>query len=316
VPAGPHTTGMLDVGDGHRLRWAVHGRPDGKPAVVVHGGPGSGAGPAWLRFFDLEVYRVVVVDQRGCGGSTPHAGERHADLSANTTGDLVADLERLREHLGIERWLLFGGSWGATLAQAYVRAHPDRTSEVVLFSVTSGSRREVDWITEHMRRHLPAAWERFRAAASPQSGERLVDAYARLLADPDPTVHEAAALAWCTWEDAHMTIGRAASGRRVLAEQEPRFRLAFARLVTHYWRHDCFVADGALTQAARNHADIPAVLVHGEGDISSPPDVAFDLHHVWPGSELVLVPGEGHGFGEDVTAGHLRRALARFGHSR
>lgn len=261
---------------------------------MVHGGPGSGAGRGWTRYFDPAVYRVVLFDQRGSGHSTPHAGDDAVALEANTTGHLIADMERLREHLGIDRWLLFGGSWGATLAQAYAAAHRERVSEVVLFSVTSGSRREIDWITGDMRRLIPAAWERFRTGGDPADGERLVDAYARLLADPDPGVHEQAALAWCGWEDAHLAVGRRTEAPRLLAEQDPRFRLAFPRLVTHYWRHDCFVSPAALGAAAREHGDIPAVLVHGECDISSPPDVAYDLHRAWPGSELVQEIGRAH----------------------
>jgi proline iminopeptidase len=310
----PDASGMLEVGDGHRIFWEACGDPAGKPAVVVHGGPGSGTTPLWRRFFDPALYRVILFDQRGCGRSTPHAGDLAVDLSANTAGHLVADMERLREHLVIPRWLLFGGSWGATLAQAYARDHPSRVSEVVLFSVTSGSRREIDWITGDMRRLIPAAWERFRAAAAPHDDERLVDAYARLLADPDPAVHDDAARAWCAWEDAHVAIGRPATGS--LRYEDPRFRLAFARLVTHYWRHDCFLPPGALDAAARGNGDIPAVLVHGECDVSSPPDAAYDLHHAWPGSELVLVPDEAHGFAQSATAGHLVRALQRFGHPR
>lgn len=259
--------------------------------------------------FDLRRYRVVLVDQRGCGESTPDAAEVSTDLSVNTTAHLVADFERVREHLGIVRWVVVGASWGATLAQAYIAAHRERVRAVALFSVTAGDRRDVDWITVSMSRLIPEAWERFAEAAQSRPGEHLVDAYARLLADPVTQYN--AALAWCTYEDAHMAIGGGPPAERGLAETEPRFRARFARLVTHYWRHDCFLANGMLLEAARSHDEVPAVLVHGERDISSPPDVAWQLARAWPGAQLHLVAEEGHG-APAHTARLVRDATNRF----
>lgn len=200
----PHESGWLDVGDGHELYWETMGNPDGVPVVYLHGGPGSGCTPGARRLFDPAVFRAVLVDQRGCGRSRPLADHPGADLSVNTTAHLVADLERLREHLGIDRWAVTGLSWGVTLALVYAQQHPHRVAAMVLGAVTSGTRREIEWITRDMGRVFPQQWQQFVAAA--QISERdtdLVGAYARLLTDPDPAVWEAAAAAW--W--AH-SIGR------------------------------------------------------------------------------------------------------------
>ncbi len=196
----PYDHGLLDVGDGQLMYWEVCGNPDGKPAVVFHGGPGSGAGAFWRRFFDPAKYRVVLFDQRGCGRSTPDAALPDADLSTNTTWHLVADIERLREHLGIEKWLILGASWGATLAFAYAETHPAAVSEIVLFSVTSSTPREVKWITRDMGRIFPAEWTRFRDVVPVEERDgNLALAYSRLLHDPDPAVRDRAARAWCEW---------------------------------------------------------------------------------------------------------------------
>jgi proline iminopeptidase len=310
-PIEPYERGMLEAGDGHRIYWEACGDPHGKPALVLHGGPGSGATPAWRRYFDPARYRIVLFDQRGCGRSTPHAADDLRALEANTTAHLVADIERLRKRLGIERWLLLGGSWGVTLGLAYAEAHPERVSEAVFFSVTAGARREIDWITRQAGRFFPEAWARFRdgARAEDRDGD-LAEAYARLLADPDPQVCDKAARDWCAWEDAHVAIrpGQKPSPRY----EDPRFRLGFARLVTHYWRHRCFVEDGALLAGAPGLAGIPAVLIHGRLDVSSPPDVAWELARRWPGSELVLMDNAGHGAGEPGVAGRLVEAADRF----
>src|SRR5689334_12150978 len=197
--------GMLDVGDGHQVYWDVCGHPDGKPAVVVHGGPGSGAGAFWRDFFDLSTYKVVLFDQRNCGRSTPDAGDDEVDLSTNTTAHLIADMEQLRHRLGIEQWLVLGASWGATLGLAYAEQHPSAVSEIVLFSVTNTTAREVEWITREMGRVFPDQWRRFRDGVP--EGERdgnLALAYSRLLHDPDPAVRDRAARNWCDWEDTHV----------------------------------------------------------------------------------------------------------------
>ena len=302
---GAADAGLLDVGDGHRVRWQVSGDPDGAPALVLHGGPGSGAGPGWRRLLDPAAHRVVLLDQRGCGRSTPHAGDRHVDLSAQTTQHLVADVERLREHLGVESWLLLGGSWGTTLALAYAQAHPERVSAAVLFSVTTTTRREVEHVTRGLRTHLPREWERFAAGVPPDERDGdLATAYARLLHHPDPAVHEPAALAWCRWEDAHVDpVGARAAGDGWADQRyaDPRFRLAFARLVTHYWSHAAFLPDGQLLRGVADLGHVPAVLLHGRDDLGSPLAVAEQLAATWPGARLEVVDDAGHGAGPAMT---------------
>jgi proline iminopeptidase len=308
--------GMLDVGDGNLVYWETCGNPAGKPAVVLHGGPGSGCGPAWREWFDPEAYRIVLFDQRGCGRSRPHASDPATDLSVNTTHHLLADIELLRQHLGIERWLLLGASWGSTLGLAYAEKHPERVTEAVFFSVVTTTRREVEWVTRDMRRILPEAWEAFRAGAGLPAADRdgsLVDAYARLLADPDPAVREQAAKDWCGWEDVHPDIG---AGRAPDPRYQDRaFRMAFARLVTHYWQHAAWLQDGVLLREAHRLADIPGVLVHGRLDVSSPVDVPWELARAWgPGCELVVIEDAVHGAGGRMYDA-VRAAIARFASS-
>jgi proline iminopeptidase len=278
---------VLAVGDGHEIHWEVHGNPAGKPAVALHGGPGSGCPPWWADFFDLDAHRVVLFDQRGCGRSRPHT------LAANTTQHLIADIERLREHLGIERWLVLGASWGSVLGLAYAQAHPERVTEMVLFSVGTGTRSEVEWITRGVARYFPAEWRRFRdGVPEPDRDGDLAVAYNRLLLDPDPAVHEQAARDWCAWEATHMG-------------HDPRyddavFRLCFARLVTHYWSHDHFLEDGQIVRDLDRLADIPGVLVHGRLDISGPLEVPWTIAQRW--GELIVVEQEGHGAGPATSA--------------
>jgi proline iminopeptidase len=298
----PHAHGMLDVGDGQRVFWEESGAPDGVPAVVLHGGPGSGSSAGARRDFDASVYRIVQLDQRGCGRSLPHAAHASTDLSSNTTDHLVADIERLREHLGIERWLVRGVSWGVTLALRYAETHPARVTAMVLSSITLTRRSDVRWLTRDAGRFFPEEWRRFRAGAGPDADpDDLATAYDRLLdRHADPVVREQAARDWCDWEDALLSLD---PGYPV---PNPRFadagdRLAFARLVTHYFSHAAFMDDGALLEDAGRLAGIPGVLVHGRLDLAGPPDVAWELAHAWPGAELHLVE-TGHTGGAAMTA--------------
>src|SRR5215510_3206050 len=215
-----------------------------------------------------------------------------ADLSANTTAHLVADIERLREHVGVERWLVWGGSWGCTLGLAYAETHPDRVSELILASVTSGRPAEIEWVTRSMRRVFPEAWAQFVAALPPDRRDgNLAAQYARLLQDPDPTVHGPAAAAWCAWEDTH--IATSPGHRPSPRYADPAFRLCFARLVTHYWGNDCFLGDGQLQRDAHRLAGIPGLMVHGRLDISSPLDTAWEFSKVWTDAKLVVIEAEG-----------------------
>ena len=293
----PYDCGLLDVGDGHRVYWEVCGERAGKPAVVLHGGPGSGCAPWWRRLFDPAAYRIVLFDQRGCGRSRPHASAPSSSLAANTTHHLVGDIEKLRRHLRIERWLVLGGSWGSTLALAYAQRHRQRVAEMVLFSVGTTTRREVEWVTRDVGRFFPEAWARFRDGVpeSERDGS-LVDAYSRLLHDADAVVRAKAAQDWCDWEDTHVkTHPDQAPDPRYA---DPIFRACFARLVTHYWRHAAWLEDGALLRGVNHLGGIPGVLIHGRLDLSSPLDVAWHLSQAWPDSELVIIDDEGHTGGD------------------
>ncbi len=293
-PIEPYATGLLDVGDGHRVHWECCGRPDGRPALQLHGGPGAGCTPGGRRFFDPDAYRIVLMDQRGCGRSTPLASDADADLSTNTTPHLVRDIERLREHLGVERWTILGVSWGTTLALAYALAHPERVDALVLGLVTTTSRREVDWITEGVGRIFPREWERFAGAVPARHRRpRVVDAYAQWLFDPDPAECDRAARAWCAWEDTHVSLS---PGHAPYPKfEDAAFRLGFARLVTHYWRHSAFLGDEGILQEAHRLAGIPGVLIHGVWDVSGPLETAWWLSKRWPGSRLVVLDQAGHG---------------------
>jgi len=293
-PIEPDQTGFLPVTDGNVLYWETVGNPDGLPAIYLHGGPGGGTWPSARRYFDPAAYRAVLFDQRGCGRSTPLADNPGVDLETNTTAHLVRDIEAVREHLGIERWVVLGVSWGVTLGLVYAQAHPDRVVAMVLGAVTSGSRQETDWITRDIGRVFPREWEAFAAgvSAAERDGD-LAAAYARLLADPDPLVRDKAARGWCAWEDTHVSLTPGWSPSPDY--EDPTFRSIFARLVTHYWSHGSFLADGQVLAGMPRLAGIPATLIHGRFDVSGPADTAWKLHRAWPGSALVLLDDAGHG---------------------
>jgi proline iminopeptidase len=303
----PLDSGLLDVGGANAVHWEVHGRPDGPAAVVLHGGPGAPA-KGMHRLLDPAVWKIVVIHQRNCGKSTPSAADPATDLSSNTTAALVADLERVREHLGIERWLVFGASWGTTLGLAYAQSHPDPVAAMVLLAVGLTSRQEVDWITRDMGRIWPEAWDRFRRGVpgADRDGD-LAAAYSRLLESPDAAVREQAARDWCAWEDTHVSLDPA--WRPNPRFEDPVFRMEFARLVTHYWSHAGFLADGQLERDVDRLAGIPAALITGRVDVSGPPDVAWRLHQRWPASGLVILEQGGHGSGSGEA---LDAAFARF----
>jgi proline iminopeptidase len=245
-------------------------------------------------FFHPERYQVLLFDQRGCGRSLPHAGDDEADLAVNTTHHLIADIERLREHVGIERWLVLGMSWGATLALAYAERFPERVSEMILAPVTLTRRRDIDWFCRGVGAFFPAQWERFRNGVPGRDRDGdLVSAYARLLADRDPAVRDQAARDWCAWEEAVVSIETA--GKPSRRYEDPRFRLAFARLVTHYWSHAAWLQDDELLDGASRLGGIRATLIHGRLDLGGPLRIAWELAQAWPGSELIVVEDAGHG---------------------
>jgi proline iminopeptidase len=323
----PHDHGMLDVGDGNRVYWETCGNPRGKPALVLHGGPGSGCTPYFRRLFDPAAYRIVLLDQRGCGRSRPHASAYDTDMSVNTTAHLIADLEALRRHLGIERWLVWGLSFGSVLGLRYAQTHPGAVSELVLTGVATGSNAEVALLTRGLGRIFPEAFQAFHAfqafegsktaqaapAAAPTlagSPERersgnLAAAYNRLIESPDPRVRERAARAWTDWETATIP----APPRSVERFEDPVFRLGFARTVTHYFANDHFLGEGndegVVLRDAALLKDIPGTLVQGSLDFGNLLGTVWRLHHAWAGSELVIVDEAGH----DAGAPGMARAL-------
>jgi proline iminopeptidase len=289
-PVEPHASGMLDAGDGHRIYWEVSGNPDGKPAVFLHGGPGSGCTPMQRRLFDPEAYRIILFDQRGCGRSTPSVVEPDADFTANTTWHLVADLEVLREHLEVGRWQLFGGSWGATLAMAYAQRYPERVSEVVLRGVFLLRERELDWMYRGGAGNLfPEAWASF--ASLVPSGDVLAG-YHRLVNDPDPAVRARAAQAWSNWEGAAVSLVPHPGLTATYAD--PAFAVPFARIALHYFVHGGWLEPDQLVRDAGKLAGIPGRIVQGRYDAVCPPVTAWELHQAWPDSTLLMLPQAGH----------------------
>lgn len=289
APIDPNRTGMLAVSELHTLYWEESGNPNGIPAVFVHGGPGGGTEPTHRRFFDPARYRIILFDQRGCGRSTPHA-----ELRENTTWDLVADMERLRLLLGIESWLVFGGSWGSTLALAYAETHPDRVLALVLRGIFLVRKTEIDWFYQRGCDMLfPDAWEDYLAAIPANEHGDLVDAYYRRLTSDDARVRLAAARAWSVWEA--RTSKLIVSEDLVRRHDDSHFAEAFARIECHYFKHRCwFARDNQLIEDAWKLKNIPGVIVQGRYDVVCPMRSAWDLHRAWPEADLAIVPDAGH----------------------
>ncbi|MFE9610565.1 prolyl aminopeptidase [Streptomyces sp. NPDC006012] len=294
----PYDHGMLDVGDGNLVYWETCGNPHGKPALMLHGGPGSGCTPAFRRYCDPAAYRIVLVDQRGSGRSTPRASTYGTDMSLNTTAHLIADLELLRRHLGIDRWLVWGMSWGSALGLRYAQTHPEAVSELVLVGVATGSDAEVALLTRGLGKIFPEAFEQFLAVLP--EGERdgnLAAAYNRLLESADRAVRERAARAWTDWE----TAIAPAPPRSIERYEDPEFRMGFARTVTHYWGNDHFFGEGndegVVLRDVHLLEKIPGTLVQGSLDFGNLLGIVWRLHHAWPGSELVVVDEAGHTMG-------------------
>nr|WP_261795331.1 prolyl aminopeptidase [Nigerium massiliense] len=297
----PYRTGMLDVGDGHRLYWEECGNPDGKPAVFVHGGPGGGCGANARRFFDPARYRIVLIDQRSCGRSLPHASEPACDLSTNTTWDLVADLERLRADRGIEKWLVFGGSWGSALSLAYAEKHPEAVSELVLRGIFTLRRSELDWYYNGGAGNVAPAWrERFLEPLGGSSFDGdAIAAYHELLSNPDPDVHGPAGVAWTTWEGATCTLRY--SPEIVESYSDPAFAIAFARIENHYFVNGGWFREGQLIADVDAIRAIPAVIVQGCYDLACPAVTAHDLHRAWPEAEYRLMFAGHSAFEPQIT---------------
>jgi proline iminopeptidase len=306
----PYASGMLQVSPVHNVYFEQCGNPDGKPVVFLHGGPGAGCNAKCRRFFNPARYRIVLFDQRGCGRSTPHA-----ELAANTTWDLVADIERLREHLGIERWQVFGGSWGSTLALAYAQTHPQHASELVLRGIFLLRRWEMEWFYQcGCDAIFPDAWESFLAPIPPVERADLISAYYRRLTSPDIAIRLTAAKAWSIWEGS--TIFLHQDPAHIASTGADAFALAFSRIECHYFVHGGFFdADDQLLRNVEKLRKIPAVIVQGRYDVVCPMRSAWDLHRAWPEADLRIVADAGHSAFEPGITHELVEATDRFGRS-
>jgi proline iminopeptidase len=306
----PFDSGVLGAGGGHQVYWERVGIPRGKPAVVLHGGPGSGAPPWWRTYFDPSRYSVTLFDQRGCGRSRPLASEADIDLSAITTQHLIDDMEMLRELHGVDRWLVFGGSWGSTLGLAYAIEHPSRVSELVLWGVTTTTAHEVDWLTWGMGEIYPEAFDELLALVpGMERGGNIPAAYNRLLMSPDLRLRDRAARSWCAWEERVATLyGPPKPSQRF---EDATFRLGFARLVTHFFGNHGFLPNDGISSRCDRISGTPAVFVRGRLDIASPLGVVWRLVQQLPLATLHVVEDEDHG-GSDTTSDLLIQTTNRF----
>ncbi len=288
----PYDHGLLDVGDGNAMYWEACGTPEGKPALVLHGGPGSGCTAGMRRYFDPAAYRIVLFDQRGCGRSKPHVSDPTVSLAANTTQHLLADIERLRQHLAIDSWLIRGASWGSVLALAYAEQYPELVTGMVLSGVGTGRRGEVELFTRGLGALFPADWARFRDGVPEDDRDgNLAAAYSRLINAGNGDLRAAAARNWCDWEEAMVPTSPRPDPRYA----DAKFRLAFARLVTHYWSHDHFLDDGVLLRRAARLGAVPGIVVQGSLDLINLLGTPWQLAAAWPGCELALISETGHG---------------------
>jgi proline iminopeptidase len=302
----PFETGFLDVGDGHVIYWERVGTKGAKPAVFLHGGPGGGITPAQRRVFDPALYDVILFDQRGCGKSTPHA-----HLEANTTWHLVADIERLRTMIGVDQWLVLGGSWGSTLALAYAETHPSRVSELVLRGIYTVTKAELDWYYQFgVSEMYPDRWEKFIAPIPEGERDDLMMAYHRRLTGDNKAVQLQCARAWSQWEGA--TISLIPNLQQIENFGEDNYAIAFARLENHFFVNHCWMEDGQLLRDAYKLKGIPGVIAHGRYDMPCPLRYAWELAKAWPDAELHIVEGAGHSMREPGILDQLIRATDRF----
>ena len=306
-PIEPFMQARLPVSGGHEIYYEQCGNPHGKPVAIVHGGPGGGCNPKMRRYHDPSRYRIILFDQRGCGRSIPHASLDH-----NTTWDLVADMERLREHLGIDRWQLFGGSWGSTLSLAYAERHPDRVTELILRGIFLLRKQEIDWFYQEGCSWIyPDAFEAYRNVIPPAERGDMVRAYHARLTDPDPAVQLEAARAWSMWEGT--TLSLFPDEERVRQFGNDSYAIAFARIECHYFVNRGFLEhDGQLLADAHRIADIPGVIVHGRYDVVTPLRNAWDLKQAWPRADLRIVADAGHAMTEPGIIHELVAATRHF----
>lgn len=306
-PIEPYETGFLQVSDLHRIYYEISGNPDGKPAIVCHGGPGGGSTPSMRRYFDPALYRIIVYDQRGCGRSTPLA-----ELRENTTWALVEDMEKLRQHLGVDRWVVFGGSWGSTLALAYAQTHPDRVKALALRGIFTLRREEILWFYQEGASWIfPDAWEDYLKPIPEAERGDMISAYYKRLTGDDRVVQLAAAKAWSVWEGG--TVSLFPSPERIESFGSDSFAIAFARIECHYFINGGFFdRDDQIISNVDIIRHIPAVIVQGRYDVCTPMRTAWDLHKAWPEAEFLLVPDAGHAASEPGIIHHLVEATGRF----
>ena len=306
-PIEPYQTGKLDTGDGHQVYWELCGNPQGKPAVFLHGGPGAGCGAHHRQLFNPQHYNILLFDQRGCGRSAPHAS-----LENNTTAHLIADIERLRtEVLNAEQMLVFGGSWGSTLALAYAQAHPKQVSELIVRGIFTLRKEELRWFYQEGASYLfPDYWEDYVAPIPPEERDNLIAAYHKRLTGDDREVQINAARAWSQWEGRTITLYPDQSNtQNYIADH---FALAFARIENHYFTHAGFMQENQLLDNAHLLKDIPGVIIQGRYDCCTPAKTAWDLHKAWPQAEFHIVPDAGHAFNEPGILKLLLEATDRY----
>lgn len=302
----PYASGFLEVGNGHTIYWQRSGTPGAKPAVFLHGGPGGGLHDEYRQAFHPEKYDVLLFDQRGCGQSTPHA-----DLTANTTWDLVADIERLREMVGVDKWLVCGGSWGSTLALAYAQTHPEHVSEMVLRGIFLTTQQDIDWFYQYGVSEMhPDRWEGFLAPIPENERNNLVQAYHKRLTGQNKTEQLACAKAWSQWEGA--TANLIAKPSSIDSFGEDHFAIAFARIENHFFVNKCWLEEGQLLRDAHKLAGIKGVIVHGRYDMPCPLRNAWALHKAWPDSRLDIIEAAGHSMSEPAILSAMIQALDEF----
>jgi len=306
-PIKPYDSGMLDVGDGHRIYFEMSGNPRGIPAVFLHGGPGAGTVASQRRYFNPKTYRIILFDQRGAGRSTPYAS-----MDNNTTADLVDDMEKLRHHLGIDKWLVCGGSWGSTLALAYGTRQAEHCLGFILRGIFLGTRDEIDWFLNGMAAFYPEYHSDFSDFVGGLRGQDLFEAYARQLFDPNPAIHLPAARAWARYESLCSTLLPHPAPEPCAAFDH--YALTLARTEAHFFRHDLFLDDNELLNHVETINHLPAVIVQGRYDMVCPIQTAHTLHLAWPNSELVVVPDAGHSGMEPGIAHALTRAADDLAH--
>jgi proline iminopeptidase len=302
----PFESGTLDVGDGHAIYWERCGTKGAKPAVFLHGGPGGTISPKHRRLFDPKLYDITLFDQRGCGRSTPNAS-----LDANTTWHLVADIERLREKAGFDKWLVFGGSWGSTLALAYAEKHPERVSELVVRGIYTLTRAELEWYYQFgVSEMFPDKWERFLAPIPEAERGDMMTAYRKRLVGADRKAQVEAALAWSKWEGETITLLPEPETSDKFGEED--YAIAFARIENHYFVHAGWLEEGELLRDAYKLSGIPGVIIHGRYDMPCPARYAWALHKAWPDAEFYLVEGAGHAYSEPGILDRLIYATDKF----